>query len=86
MRRSPPPGAPLPSIAIGLVIGLAIAGAIEGFVTAQPWPWPIKIGIGAAALALVIVYMLVVGGRAHRRGETGDLTEFEAGTPTLVAG
>ena len=52
----------------------------------QPWPWPVKIGIGAAALALFLVYMLVVGGRAHRRGETGDLTEFEAGTPTLVAG
>ena len=79
-------GRSLGIVAVGLVIGLALSGAIEGFVTAQPWPWPIKIGIGAAALALVIVYMLVVGGRAHRRGETGDLTEFEAGTPTLVAG
>ncbi|NKF32739.1 stage II sporulation protein M, partial [Pseudomonas sp. BGM005] len=33
-----------------------------------------------------LIYMIVVGGRAHRRGETGDLTEYEAGTPRLVAG
>jgi hypothetical protein len=68
------------------VLWLAVAGAIEGFVTAQPWPWPVKIGIGALALALFLVYMIVIGGRAHRRGETGDLTEYETGTPTLVAG
>lgn len=76
----------LATIAIGLVFALAVAGLIEGFVTAQPWPWPVKIGIGAVALALFLVYMIVVGGRAYRRGETGDLTEYEAGTPTLVAG
>ena len=79
-------GRSLATVAIGLVFALAVAGLIEGFVTAQPWPWVIKIGIGAAALALFVVYMVVVGGRAYRRGETGDLTEYEAGTPTLVAG
>lgn len=79
-------GRSLATIAIGLVFTLAVAGCIEGFVTAQPWPWPVKIGIGALALGLFLVYMLVVGRRAHRLGETGDLTEYEAGTPTLVAG
>jgi uncharacterized membrane protein SpoIIM required for sporulation len=79
-------GRSLATIVVGLIIALAISGVIEGFVTAQPWPWPVKIGIGAAALAAFLVYMIVVGGRAHRRGETGDLTEYEAGTPTLVAG
>lgn len=79
-------GRSLATIAIGLIIALGVSGLIEGFVTAQPWPWPLKIGIGAAALALFLVYVLVVGRRAHRRGETGDLTEYEAGTPTLVAG
>ncbi|GAA1926222.1 stage II sporulation protein M [Microbacterium aoyamense] len=79
-------GRSLATIAIGLVIALGVSGLIEGFVTAQPWPWPVKIGIGAAALALFLLYMLVVGGRAVRQGETGDLTEYEAGTPTLVAG
>ncbi|WP_137844307.1 stage II sporulation protein M [Microbacterium sp. 2FI] len=79
-------GRSLATVAIGLVIALAVAGLIEGFVTAQPWPWPVKIGIGAAALALFVFYMVVVGGRAQRLGETGDLTEYETGTPTLVAG
>lgn len=79
-------GRALATVAIGLVFALGVSGLIEGFVTAQPWPWPVKIGIGAAALALFLVYMLVVGRRAHRLGETGDLTEYEAGTPTLVAG
>ena len=79
-------GRSLATIAIGLVFALAVAGLIEGFVTAQPWPWPVKIGIGAAALAAFLIYMIVVGGRAYRRGETGDLTEYEAGTPTLIAG
>lgn len=79
-------GRSLATIAIGLIIALAVSGMIEGFVTAQPWPWPVKIGIGAAALAAFLVYMLVVGRRAVRLGETGDLTEFETGTPTLVAG
>jgi hypothetical protein len=59
---------------------------VEGFVTGWSLPWPVKIGIGAAALAVFLIYMLVIGGRAHRRGETGDLVEFEAGTPRLVAG
>jgi uncharacterized membrane protein SpoIIM required for sporulation len=79
-------GRSLATVAIGLVLALGVAGLIEGFVTGQPWPWPVKIGIGATALALFVVYIVVVGGRAHRRGETGDLTEYEAGTPTLVAG
>ncbi|MET0734224.1 MAG: stage II sporulation protein M [Microbacterium sp.] len=79
-------GRSLATVAIGLVIALAVAGLIEGFVTAQPWPWAVKIGIGAVALALFVVYMVVVGGRAHRRGETGDLTEYETGSPTVVAG
>lgn len=79
-------GRSLATVAIGMVFALALSGVIEGFVTAQPWPWPLKIGIGAAALALFLFYMIVVGGRAYRRGETGDLTEYEAGTPTLTAG
>ncbi|WP_194397816.1 stage II sporulation protein M [Microbacterium atlanticum] len=79
-------GRSLATIAIGLVIALGLSGLIEGFVTAQPWPWPVKIGIGAAALGVFLVYMLVVGRRAHRLGETGDLTEYETGTPTLTAG
>lgn len=79
-------GRSLATIAIGLLLALLISGIIEGFVTAQPWPWPVKIGIGAAALAGFVFYMLFVGGRAARSGETGDLSEDEIGAPTLVSG
>lgn len=79
-------GRALATVAIGLVFALALAGLIEGFVTAQAWPWPVKIGIGTLALAAFLAYMLVVGGRAARSGETGDLSEFHAGTPRLWAG
>src|SRR5690606_37289283 len=79
-------GRALATVAIGLVFALALAGLVEGFVTGWSLPWPVKIGIGAAALAVFLVYMLVLGRRAHRRGQTGDLLEYEAGTPQLVAG
>lgn len=79
-------GRSLATVAIGLILSLFLAGLIEGFVTGWALPWPIKIGIGAAALGVFLIYMLVVGGRAARSGETGDLVEYEAGTPRLVAG
>ncbi len=79
-------GRALATIAIGLVFALALSGLVEGFVTGSALPWPVKIGIGAAALAVFLFYMLVTGRRAVRRGETGDLVEYEAGTPTLTAG
>jgi uncharacterized membrane protein SpoIIM required for sporulation len=79
-------GRSLATVAIGLVFALALSGVVEGFVTPQPWPWAVRIGLGVAALAVFLVYMLVVGARAHARGETGDLEEYEAGTPRLVAG
>ncbi|MDL9980345.1 stage II sporulation protein M [Microbacterium sp. ASV49] len=79
-------GRSLATVAVGLIGSLAVSGAIEGFVTPTYWPWPIKVAIGAMALAAFLVYMLVVGGRAQRAGETGDLTEGERGTERLVAG
>ncbi|QEW02493.1 stage II sporulation protein M [Microbacterium lushaniae] len=79
-------GRSLGTIAIGLVFVLALSGVIEGFVTPAPWPVAVKIAIGAAALGAFLAYMLVVGGRAVRAGEDGDLTEYEAGTSRLVAG
>lgn len=79
-------GRALATVSLGLVFAMFLAGLIEGFVTGWALPWPLKIGIGAAALAVFLIYMLVVGGRAYRRGETGDLIEYEAGTPRLLAG
>ncbi|WP_159606863.1 stage II sporulation protein M [Agromyces humi] len=74
------------TVAIGLVFFLFVSGLIEGFVTPAPWPWPVKIGIGVLALAGFLAYMLVLGGRARRAGETGDLVEFDAGASRIVAG
>lgn len=74
------------TIAIGLALSLLASGIIEGVVTRQAWPWPIKIGIGTVALAGFLVYQWVIGGRAFRAGETGDLDEIEAGSRRIVAG
>lgn len=74
------------SIVIGCGIALGVSGLIEGFVTRQDWPWVIKIGIGTIALVAFLLYQWVVGRRAFRAGETGDLEEFEAGARQLVAG
>lgn len=79
-------GRSLGTIAIGLIFALALAGLVEGFVTPQFWPSWLKIALGALALAVFLAYMLVLGRRAAAAGETGDLTEAEAGTPRLVAG
>lgn len=79
-------GRSLATVAIGLVIALGLSGIVEAYVTPQPWPVALKLVLGAAALGVFLVYMLVVGRRAYARGETGDLTEYEAGTPQLVAG
>jgi uncharacterized membrane protein SpoIIM required for sporulation len=73
------------TVAIGLAIWLFISGIIEGFVTPAPWPWAIKIAIGAAAALAFYAYMLVLGRRAARAGETGDLGEFEAGSRRIIA-
>lgn len=79
-------GRSLATIAVGVIGTLAVSGSIEGFVTPREWPWQVKLVIGATALAAFLVYMLVVGGRAYRAGESGDLTEYERGTERLVAG
>lgn len=79
-------GRALFSIVVGLIGALLVAGLIEGFITRQPWPWPIRTGIGTIALVAFILYQWVLGRRAARAGETGDLDEFEAGAKQLVAG
>lgn len=79
-------GRALFTIVVGLALALFVSGIIEGFVTRQDWPWPIKIGIGTVALVAFLVYQWGVGRWAARRGETGDLEEFEAGARQLVAG
>ncbi|CAN5248941.1 stage II sporulation protein M [soil metagenome] len=73
------------TLVIGCAIFLLMSGLIEGIVTRQPWPWPIKIGIGTVALAIVLVYQWVIGRRAYRAGQTGDLSEVEAGARQIIS-
>ena len=79
-------GRALIAVAIGLVLTLLLSGIIEGTVTRQDWPWPVKIGIGTVALAAVLTYQWVLGRRAYRAGERGDVEEFDRGTAAIVAG
>ncbi|CAN5115511.1 stage II sporulation protein M [soil metagenome] len=78
-------GRSLFTVAIGLILALLVSGVIEGFVTRQPWPWPVKIGIGTVALAGFLAYQWLLGRRAHRAGQRGDLDEFEAGARRIIA-
>ncbi|MDR6973285.1 stage II sporulation protein M [Leifsonia shinshuensis] len=77
-------GRALFTVAVGCAISLFVSGLIEGFVTPSALPVWAKIGIGALALAAFLAYMLVLGRRAVRAGETGDLTEYEAGARRIV--
>jgi len=79
-------GRALFTAAIGLVGVLAVSGVIEGFVTGSGLLWWVKIAIGALALAAFWAYTIVLGGRAVRRGETGDLDEDRAGYAVATVG
>ena len=79
-------GRALVIVAIGLTMSLFVSGLIEGFVTPSYLPVWAKITIGGCALAAFLFYMVVVGGRAVRAGETGDLDEADRGATQLVAG
>lgn len=72
-------------IVVGLAVSLLCSGIIEGVVTRQPWPWPIKIGIGTVALAAFLAYQWVIGRRARRLGQTGDLSEAETGARQIIS-
>lgn len=73
-------------MAIGLALILFVSGAIEGFVTPSGLPTWARIGIGIAAELAFLLYVYVLGGRATRAGETGDLARAErsAGLPTAA--
>jgi uncharacterized membrane protein SpoIIM required for sporulation len=64
-------------MAIGLALVLFVSGAIEGFVTPSGLPTWARISIGIAAELAFLAYVFVLGGRATRAGETGDLASAE---------
>ncbi|WP_182353725.1 stage II sporulation protein M [Flaviflexus huanghaiensis] len=72
-------------VAVGLVLILAVSGAIEGFVTPSDLPWVVKILIGTIALAAYWVYTIWGGRWALAHGGSADLSEEDAGYSVPVA-
>ncbi|WP_433547378.1 stage II sporulation protein M [Streptomyces sp. CA-294286] len=60
-------------MAIGLALVLFVSGLIEGFVTPSGLPTWARIAIGVAAELVFLLYVYVLGGRAARAGERGDV-------------
>ncbi|WP_330345222.1 stage II sporulation protein M [Streptomyces longwoodensis] len=73
-------------MAIGLALVLFVSGAIEGFVTPSGLPTWARITIGVTAELAFLTYVFVLGGRAARTGETGDVAAAErsATVPTAA--
>lgn len=61
-------------IAIGLGLTLAVAGLLEAFLTPSQLPAVARLGIGGAVWLGFLIYVFLLGWRATRGGETGDLT------------
>ncbi|AXE26603.1 stage II sporulation protein M [Streptomyces globosus] len=76
--------------ALGMAVGLAavlfVSGLIEGFVTPSGLPTWARIAIGVAAEAVFLAYVYVLGGRAARAGEVGDVEAADrtASLPTAA--
>ncbi|MEV1045401.1 stage II sporulation protein M [Streptomyces sp. NPDC049916] len=64
-------------MAIGLALILFVSGLIEGFVTPSGLPTWARITIGIVAELAFLAYVYVLGGRAARAGDMGDLTAVE---------
>lgn len=69
----------------GVVLTLAVAGAIEGFVTGSGLPTPLRVGLGVAVEVVFFAWVLLLGPRAAAAGYTGRLGELAAAGEPLVA-
>lgn len=61
------------TIALGLVVVLLVSGVVEAFVTPSPLPTWARIALGALVWIAFLVYVFVLGRRADRVGDIGDL-------------
>lgn len=73
-------------VAVGLVVVLFVSGLVEAYVTPSPLPAWARIGTGALVWGGFVAYVVVMGGRAVRAGETGDVRRELRGDRDLVAG
>lgn len=79
-------GRSMVTVALGLVVVLAVSGVVEAFVTPSPLPTWARIGIGVLVWAAFLAYVGVLGRRAVAAGETGDVRAELAGDELPVAG
>ena len=61
------------ALALGLAATLLVSGLVEAFVTPSGLPTWARVGIGAVLWLAFLGYVAVLGGRAVRSGETGDV-------------
>lgn len=61
------------ALALGLAATLFVSGVVEAFVTPSGLPTWARVGIGASLWLAFLAYVVVLGGRAVRAGETGDV-------------
>jgi len=61
------------ALALGLAATLFVSGVIEAFVTPSGLPTWARVGIGAVVWLAFLGYVVLLGGRAVRAGETGDI-------------
>jgi len=69
------------TVALGLIVVLAVSGAIEAFVTPSSLPSWARIGIGAFVEVAFIAYVVAAGRRAGRLGLSADIAEAPEQTP-----
>jgi uncharacterized membrane protein SpoIIM required for sporulation len=79
-------GRAMVTIALGLVGVLGVSGVVEAFVTPSPLPTWARIGIGVAVWAAFGAYVAILGRRAVRSGETGDVRSELAEDTAPVSG
>ena len=73
------------TIALGLIVVLAVSGFIEAFVTPSGLPTWVRVGIGILAEVGFLSYVWVLGRRGVAAGETGDLDLAARGDVADVA-
>jgi uncharacterized membrane protein SpoIIM required for sporulation len=74
------------AVALGLAVWLLVSGLVEGFVTPSTLPAWARLVIGAAVWLTFLGYVITLGRRAARAGESGDVAEeLEASVPTEAA-
>ncbi|MFE7618892.1 stage II sporulation protein M [Streptomyces sp. NPDC057496] len=72
-------------MAIGLALVLFVSGVIEGFVTPSGLPTWGRVTIGIVAELAFLAYVYILGGRAARAGESGDVEAAERSAELPVA-